>query len=163
MDTWPELLINDAIRGQSPTGCSRKPWIRSGNQVVVNRARSWLEHKVCHGTETLAMAVDEVRIQQCRQTIEKGGIGDGRLTSDEDLIVGETTALIEPPDLTTHPQRGWTTDPTQQPMDWRMHPGHDAWAMVQAEVTTNGVLEKITQQQLLGNSGQERICTGITR
>ena len=59
------------------------------------------------------MAVDEVRIQQGRQTIEQGGIGDGRLTSDEDLIVGETTALIEPPDLTTHPQRGWTADPTQ--------------------------------------------------
>ena len=110
------------------------------------------------------MAVDEVRIQQCRQTIEKGGIGNGRLTSDEDLIVGETTALIEPPDLTTHPKRGWTTDPTQQPMDRRMHPGHHTLAMVQAEVTTNGVLQKITKQQLLGKAqGQERICTGITR
>ena len=49
-------------------------------------------------------------------------------------------------------------------MDRRMHPSHHAWAMVQAEVTTNGVLQKITEQQLLGKAqGQERICTGITR
>ena len=100
----------------------------------------------------LTVSINQIGVEEAGKTVKGDLISHSRFSPDVHLLVGETTALIQSPDLPCHPKSGRSADPPQQSMHRRMDPGHDAWTMVKSQITTNGVVQQIADQNLIRKS-----------
>jgi hypothetical protein len=107
--------------------------------------------------EAFTLSIEQIGLQECGKPFQRHEISLSRWALDEHLLLTEPAPLIQTPDGATGAQRRRTTDPTEQTMHGRMHPGHDAGTMVEPLIATHAMAQQIAQKDLI-RTGQGLSC-----
>ena len=87
------------MRGEPPAGTAGKAGITTGYQVVTDEAGGRLKHQIHQGSDALAVAIDQRRIHQRGQLLQRHRIGAGWFTTDKNLLLRQAAALIQTPHI----------------------------------------------------------------
>jgi hypothetical protein len=124
------LLINNPIRTQPPAAAAWQAGITAAHQVVEDPPRFELNGGIGHDANGFLLPIEQGSVDQRRQTLHRGLIRGGRIALHQGLQLGKTAQLIEPPNQTIGAKSGWLGDPTQHPMNRRMHPHRNPGALI---------------------------------
>ena len=111
-----------------------------------------LHGRIRHTADHVAIAPQQGGADQGGQPVHGGLIGIGPSALHEQLLLGQTAQLIEAPGQAPIPKAGRPTDPTQEPVHRRVHPGLRAGAVVKTLIAAHAPAQQITEKKLLGKA-----------
>jgi hypothetical protein len=124
------LLIHNPIRTQPPAAAAGQAGITATDQVVEDPSRFELNGGIGHDANGFLLAIEQGRVDQGGQTLHCGLIRGRRITLHQGLQLGKTAQLVEPPHQAIWTKRSWLRNPSQHPMDRRMHPHRNPGALI---------------------------------
>jgi hypothetical protein len=124
------LLINNPIGTQPPAAAARQARITAAHQVVENPAGFELNRGIGHDADRFLLTIQQSRVDQGGQAIDRGLIRWGRIALHQSLQLSKPAQLIEPPHQAVWAKSRWLGDPSQNPMNRGMHPHRNPGTLV---------------------------------
>ena len=137
------LLINNPIRTQPPPAAAGQAGITAAHQVVEDPPRFEFNGGIGHDANGFLLTIQQGRIHQGGQTLHRGLIRGGRIALHQGFQLGKTAQLIEPPNQAVGTKRGWLRNPSQHPMNRRMHPHRNPGALIFSIGAMNAAAEDV--------------------
>tara|TARA_B100002052_G_C15814829_1_gene567673 strand:- start:75 stop:827 length:753 start_codon:yes stop_codon:yes gene_type:complete len=142
------LLINQAIRLETPATATRQTRITSRHKVMLDTPAGAIHNTVDKAPENGITMTQQAGIEQGRQEIKGALFGIAGITLDQSFSLFKLEQLIKAPDhaMGTKCRRPGT--PTKQPMTRGMHPNLMANPEVLAKSVSNTSSEQVANQNL---------------